>query len=494
MGTGGGNDRVARIIMVKARSRTKVAASKPGLAAGEEPGTSWLPRISADRSVKYTTIASAMAEAIESGKLAEGQRLPPHRDLATQLGVTVATVTKAIADLARKGLLDTRRGAGTFVTRGSAPSPRHPAPASALVDLAISRPLAARAAPFLRDALQAVAADMAEAFGYEVVGGSAAHRRAGVAWVARREVAVAEDEVLLTQGGNDGLLAALAATCRQGDAVACEALNYSGIRRLAQLLGVRLIAVETDDRGMRADALDAACRAEPVKAVLCTPVTHNPTGASMNARRIAEIVACVRRHDAVLIENDIYGHLSGTLPPILAHLPDRTIHVTSMSKGMSAGLRAGFLVVPRGMAGQLRDALYATSWTAPALHGAVAAHLIASGAAWSVIAAQREEALQRIGLARRILGAALATDSRVPCYHIWLTMTEPVSAEEVAGELGRAGIMVAPARSFALHDVRVPNALRIGLGAVSERATLERALHEVARHIAGAQMSIGAIA
>lgn len=478
-----------------AQRRATKTSDVPAQQADE---ASWMPSIGADKSTKYIAIVDSMAEAIASGQLAEGERLPPHRELATRLGVTVATVTKAIADLSRRGLVDTRRGSGTFVTGATAPEA--PAPdlqPAAPLDLAVNRPLVTLAAPYLKEALQWVAtrSDPSDLFGYEVVGGHGGNRAVGAAWLAERGICVGESEILLTNGGNDGLLAAMFATCRPGEAIACEAVNYTGIRRLAQAVGIHLVPVEMDDRGLRPDALERACRERDIRAVLCTPVTHNPTTATMDATRRADICALVRRLDLRLIEDDIYGHLAGAPgDTFYSALPEHTLHVTSLSKCVSAGLRAGFLAVPRDMVGQVRDALYTTNWTAPSLHAAIAARLIQSGDARTLVALQRAEAQARMALARRILGDTVAPATAPASYHIWLPLTPALRADEVAAELQRAGILVSPAHHFAIAGAAVPNAIRLSLGTLADRAVLEQALREAARHLEGTQMAVGAIA
>jgi GntR family transcriptional regulator len=68
----------------------------------------------------YAQIADDMREAIRSGELAPGQRLPSGRDLATQYGVALMTIQKALATLRSEGLLHSYRGRGTFVHGGKA--------------------------------------------------------------------------------------------------------------------------------------------------------------------------------------------------------------------------------------------------------------------------------------------------------------------------------------------------------------------------------------
>src|SRR3546814_244114 len=77
--------------------------------------TNWLPDLHGRPGPRYRAIAEAMAEAIRSGTLATGTRLPTHRDLAWKLGVTVGTITRAYKEATARGLIDGEIGRGPFV-------------------------------------------------------------------------------------------------------------------------------------------------------------------------------------------------------------------------------------------------------------------------------------------------------------------------------------------------------------------------------------------
>ncbi|MBJ3774147.1 aminotransferase-like domain-containing protein [Acuticoccus mangrovi] len=455
----------------------------------------WLDSVATRPGAKYVAIVDSLAEAILAGRLPMGERLPAHRELAQKLGVTVATVTKAFAELARQGYVVTRRGSGTYVTRPAVVAAGAQATASGPVDLAVNRPPSTIAAPFLKEALQEVAeGDMVDVFGYEAVGGAAAARATGCAWLAERGIEAAPDSVFLTAGGNQGLMAALSALCRPGERVVTEAVNYTGIRRMAHLLGIELMPVVTDGKGMVPEALEAAAAASGARVVLATPVTHNPTGVSMDGARRSAIAEVVTRADLLMVEDDIYGHLAAAdADTFYARLPSRTLHVTSLSKSISSGLRVGWLAVPDALASAVRDALYGTEWTAPALPAAVAGRLIAAGAHREIIARHREEAEWRRTLALNLFGDLIdPMDS--PSYHVWLRLDPTERADAIHTELLREGIAVSPAHHFVIGEAVPPNALRLSLGAVKERAELRTALERVARRLAGARTAIGAIA
>lgn len=78
----------------------------------------WTPDIRDLEGPRYIAIATAIAQAIDAGELSPGAQLPPQRDLAGHLGVTVGTVTRAYALVREKNLVTGEVGRGTFVRAG----------------------------------------------------------------------------------------------------------------------------------------------------------------------------------------------------------------------------------------------------------------------------------------------------------------------------------------------------------------------------------------
>jgi GntR family transcriptional regulator len=64
----------------------------------------------------YRQIVRQVTDAIATGRLGPGDRLPSHRDLAARLVIAPLTVKKAYDELEQNGLIDTQRGRGTFVS------------------------------------------------------------------------------------------------------------------------------------------------------------------------------------------------------------------------------------------------------------------------------------------------------------------------------------------------------------------------------------------
>ena len=77
-----------------------------------------------DRTPLYAQLERALRAAIATGRLGPGDQLPTVRQLAVELSVNANTVARVYVELERSGILETRRGVGTFVS--ATPAQAHP--------------------------------------------------------------------------------------------------------------------------------------------------------------------------------------------------------------------------------------------------------------------------------------------------------------------------------------------------------------------------------
>src|SRR3954452_24288197 len=102
---------------------------------------SWTPRVEAGSGPKYLVIAEALASDIRTGRLKPGDRLPPQRLLAKELGIDLTTVTRAFNEARRQGLIEANTGRGSFVRLPPTPlTPLQPISSSPLLDLSMNMP------------------------------------------------------------------------------------------------------------------------------------------------------------------------------------------------------------------------------------------------------------------------------------------------------------------------------------------------------------------
>src|ERR1700731_3403793 len=352
--------------------------------------TNWLPDLERFAGPRYRAIAEALAADIREGWLTPGTPLPTHRDLAWRLRVTIGTVSRAYAEAERRGLIAGEVGRGTFV--------RPPAGAAAImpgdilgetrdpdfIDLTINRPCAAGEGAAMAAALVRLAAetDLATLLDYQAPAGRREGRVAGATFLQKCGVATTPEQVVATAGGQHAMFCVIGALTRPGDTLAVEALTYPGLRALASLLHLRLTPITLDEEGLIPEALDAACRAAPVRALYTMPTLHNPTTRTMPVTRREALAEVARRHDLALIEDDVYGFLlDAPLPPLVHFAPERAFYITSASKSLMPALRIGFVHAPKAQVEPIAAAVRDTIYSAPPLMARIAARWIADGTA-----------------------------------------------------------------------------------------------------------------
>ena len=441
----------------------------------------WTPMIPDGEAPLYERLVGVLRGDIASGVLAAGARLPPQRELAYRLGVGLGTVTRAYVEAEKAGLVSAHVGRGSFVNALTAHRPFERAgPINLAQNIALSAPATNRIAEAL--ARLRKRSDLAEHLAYAPPTGHEAQRRAGAAWLARTSSYEAVDwrRLICCAGAQQGLSLALGAVLRPGDVLLTEALAYHGLKALAAHTGWRVKGLAMDAEGLRPDALEAAILATGARVLAVLPTLQNPTGRIMSRSRRDAIVAIARKYDLTLVEDDIYGAYADDAPPPFAMLaPERTFHISGVSKTLAPGLRAGFLIAPAAEAFErVLDAVRVVSFAPPAFGGLIATQWIEDGVADAILAEVRDEAAVRLVMAREILGGAIEAPRSDTAPHVWLPMSE-LEAERLAGRALRGGAEVTPP-SAPVIEPGFGSGVRVCLGATPDRETLRRGLEIVA--------------
>jgi len=427
-------------------------------------------------------LSHALRDAVRRGILPEGTRLPPVRDLAWAIGVTPGTVARAYQIATQDGLLEAAVGRGTFVasrTPQLGPSePLHTETARItaervpnLLDLRSPElPEVGQAAAFAA-AFRAMADEIGpEYLDYPGLRMDQPLRAAMVQWLADRPLGeIGPEDIVLTNGGQSAITIILQC-CLRGDrpVIFAEELAYPGFRHAARLNRAEVVPVALDGQGMRADALDLACRRHPGRIVCLTPEAQNPTTARMTPERRAEIVAVARMHDLQILEDDCYSPAHDGTPALRAAAPERTWHVTSLSKSLAAGLRFGVVVAPAGRGEAARLAAQHNYFGLPRPVTDLVLRLMQSGEAQRLRQAVRAALARRLEIALNALGRHDISWQRGLSF-IWVRMPSGWRASSFGREAEAAGILIRQADEYALSEGRAPNAVRIALaGSASE--------------------------
>jgi DNA-binding transcriptional MocR family regulator len=457
--------------------------------------TNWLPDLSAHSGPLYARLADAIEKAIDDGVLPEGAKLPPQRNLAFDIGVTIGTVSRAYAIMRERGLVSGEVGRGTYVRSEGAQIITDTLKGSGFAASATLDPgtrirnaapsalkLDSTAAPALGRGLiadtlaQVVANDSHKLLDY--VRGRPAHwADAGVRWLSRNGWQPDPVNIVQTMGGHTAILAVINAVTAPGDAILFETLTYSSISRAAAMMGRRIITVEAHPDGMDPDEFESVCAQKHPKLAFLMPDLHNPALGVMTAERRAACAEVAARHNVYLIEDAIYASIAENAhAPMAGMVPERVFHVGGLSKSVSAGLRAAWVACPPHLANRVLTAhrlmtggmVYATA--------EASARLVNSGTAAQVRDMNAEEIAARVAMFERIFeGHAFKAKPSSP--FIWLKLPEPWLSGTFKSAALAEGILIDDEDEFkATRDARTYHRVRISVSAVRGRADVETGL------------------
>ncbi len=149
----------------------------------------------------------------------------------------------------------------------------------------------------------------------------------------------------------------ISAVTSPGDRIAFETLTYSQISRSAGLIGRRIALVESDEFGMRPEDFERVCAQQHPKLAFLMPGAQNPTVAVMPLDRRQAIADIARKYGVWLVEDNLYGSMTGDPLPLLMELaPERTFLVGGLSKSVAAGVRGGWVACPPHFSQRIRVA------------------------------------------------------------------------------------------------------------------------------------------
>jgi GntR family transcriptional regulator/MocR family aminotransferase len=305
------------------------------------------------------SLERALRDAVRSGRLAPGARLPSTRALARDLGVARNTVVEAYGLLAAEGWLTSRPGSATRVAAHAfapRPEPAVAGPGARPVRFDL-RPGAPDLASFPRrawtNALQRALQEASPAaLGYPPAQGLVELRRALADYLGRaRGVDAAADRIVVCSGFAQGL--EIACRLLGGTTVALEAFGHRRHREIVETAtGMPAATLPVDDGG----AVVGRLRETAAGAVLLTPAHQFPLGVPLAPERRMQVIEWAREAGGVVIEDDYDGEFRydrRAVGALQALAPEHVIYAGTASKTLAPGLRLGWLVLPARLIGDV---------------------------------------------------------------------------------------------------------------------------------------------
>ena len=443
----------------------------------------------------YRQLASFIQDLVRAGRLSAGDRLPPTRDLAAQLGLNRTTVSAAYELLESEGMIDGRVGRGSFITAGRRETqspggldwvrffqdhpvshPRIPNPGPGTISFASSRPsedlfpledLRASAAAVL------ASAELGSILQLGAPGGHEPLRRYLIENARAEGVARSGDDILITNGCQQALDLLCRVVIRPGDTVVVEDPVYPGIRNLFQDAGANLVGLDLAQMG-------SFFQGRNPRAVILTPTFQNPTGETISRKNRESVTEAIRRSGALLIENDIYSQLryQGDPLPALKSLDDSgdAVILRSFSKIAFPGLRVGWMIGPRPLIARLMEARQLAD-----LHGDQFSQAVMLQFARSGRLARHLERMLDAGRVR-LFALLSALERHMPPgvtwtrpeggMNLWVSLPPEIDAFDLLSRAQREGVTYVPGRFFSIarpHN----NALRLSFAGLTPESITE---------------------
>jgi DNA-binding transcriptional MocR family regulator len=445
----------------------------------------------------------------EAARLGPGQRLPSTRWLIQTHRVSPLTVSRALAELGREGVVVSRPGAGTFVAQPRGGRPGDPGDYSwqtvALAERAIDAeglsPLAdpphadgviSLATGYLHSSLMPLAAlrsALARAArlpdAWERPPAAGLHELRS--WFAQQVGSGADaQDVLITSGGQGALSAAFRALVPSGARLLVESPTYPGALAAARAASIRPVPVPTDRDGVIPEHLAEAFARTGAQALYCQPVYHNPTGAVLAAGRRPAVLGAAAAAGAFVIEDDFARWLSHNQRPPAPLLADdgdgRVVYLTSLTKVASPSLRVGAMIARGPVARRLR-ALRAVDDMFVSRPLQETTLELVSRPMWDRHLKDLSRSLSRRAevLFHAVSRHLPAVDAALPAggMHLWIRLPRHLDDVEVAAAARRGGVIIMAGRPFYPAEAPGPH-LRLAFCGAATEAELDTAVRRLA--------------
>lgn len=438
----------------------------------------------------YRQLYRRMREAIASGLLTPGDRVPAARALAKELGLARSTIDSAYSLLTSQGYLQARGQAGTFVAKGisaqpaAAPAPRtSPAgPATAPAILPFQMGLSALDAfprkKWAQIGARCVRSTRPQDMAIPPPHGLESLRSAIATYLqVARGIQCSPAQVFITSGYRDTLALIAHALLKPGDRVLVEDPGYPPTRQLLEHLHIHPVPLAVDQDGMRtSEGLDAI----GARAAVVTPAHQSPLCVALSLPRRLELLAWANRQQAWIVEDDYdgeYRYISRPLPALKSlDRHGRVLYSGTFSKVLFAGLRLAYLVVPTTQIQGFEQASQTFQSGCPHLTQAIVAAFMNEGHFARHIQRMRKLYAERRALTinglNKVLGSHIHIDANPGGMHLVVRLNDRQPDRQLVQRMRQAGLFAEALSDWGVQG-EAPSALLLGFANIDSQASAE---------------------
>jgi DNA-binding transcriptional MocR family regulator len=441
---------------------------------------------------KYKALVLLIEQAILAGALPDQQKLPAQRLLADQLNITHGTVTRAYDLLEKKGLVSAKLGAGTYVNMPSSThkvsGQSHGANPNTHVtkeyDFASSMQPMLGQQMLMKKALSELAQDIdavTQVMTYSPQG-VAKHKQVFVDWLASKKIKIETNDIVFTQGAQQGIYTCLQILTKENDYILHEELAYPGFFRAVDASRVKPLGVPITPQGLDLNVLEEYCQQYKPKLLYITPNMQNPTNIQYSPTQLESIVTLSRKYDFYIVEDDVNYCLSESWRlPLQQKAPDRVFYISSLSKYVAGGLRVAYTIVPALWQQAFNANIHSQCWMVSTLNFELATRFLASEGFIHNQSLLEGEMRYRQN-AFRAMAEKQGLTARSGGLNVWLSLPNHINVNQFNAFLLSKNVKARTADLFCHSSSPAIsiglNALRISLGGFNTRNDFEEGVVE----------------
>jgi 2-aminoadipate transaminase len=205
-------------------------------------------------------------------------------------------------------------------------------------------------------------------------------------WMAKDGIRATQENVLITNGSQQGLDIVARVFLDPGDVIIVELPSYMGGLQAFRAYRVEMVGVPQDDQGIRTDRLaetlaHLAGEGRRPKFIYAVPDFQNPSGVTWTEERRQETLRLAGQYNTLVVEDNPYREIrfEGSAPPPIYALDqgERTVYLSTFSKTLCPGLRIGWMAAREDVIGQFVTAKQGMDLCSPAFTQAIAAEMCA---------------------------------------------------------------------------------------------------------------------